>query len=71
MAICSLKYVFQGVKIQIFYLKTYKYYLFFLNYKANKELLFTQTKKKALAISRKCLIFFVDQPGLEPGTSRL
>ena len=33
--------------------------------------LFTQTKKKALAISRKCLIFIVDQPGLEPGTSRL
>ena len=33
--------------------------------------LFTQTKKKALAISRKCLIIKVDQPGLEPGTSRL
>ena len=33
--------------------------------------LFTQTKKKALAISRKCLITNVDQPGLEPGTSRL
>ena len=33
--------------------------------------LFTQTKKKALAITRKCLIFSVDQPGLEPGTSRL
>ena len=33
--------------------------------------LFTQTKKKALAISRKCLILNVDQPGLEPGTSRL
>ena len=33
--------------------------------------LFTQTKKKALAIARKCLIFNVDQPGLEPGTSRL
>ena len=32
--------------------------------------LFTQTKKKALAISRKCLISNVDQPGLEPGTSR-
>ena len=30
-----------------------------------------QTKKKALAISRKCLILNVDQPGLEPGTSRL
>ena len=24
-----------------------------------------------LAISRKCLILNVDQPGLEPGTSRL
>ena len=33
--------------------------------------LFTQIKKKALAIARKCLISFVDQPGLEPGTSRL
>ena len=33
--------------------------------------LFTQTKKKALAIPRKCLILNVDQPGLEPGTSRL
>ena len=33
--------------------------------------LFTQIKKKALAISRKCLTFNVDQPGLEPGTSRL
>ena len=33
--------------------------------------LFTQTKKKALAIARKCLILNVDQPGLEPGTSRL
>ena len=28
-------------------------------------------KEKALAISRKCLILNVDQPGLEPGTSRL
>ena len=33
--------------------------------------LFTQKKKKALAIARKCLILNVDQPGLEPGTSRL
>ena len=33
--------------------------------------LFTQRKKKALTIARKCLIFRVDQPGLEPGTSRL
>ena len=33
--------------------------------------LFTQRKKKALAIARKCLILWVDQPGLEPGTSRL
>ena len=33
--------------------------------------LFTQIKKKALAIARKCLISNVDQPGLEPGTSRL
>ena len=33
--------------------------------------LFTQRKKKALTIARKCLIFNVDQPGLEPGTSRL
>lgn len=33
--------------------------------------LFTQKKKKALAIARKCLILSVDQPGLEPGTSRL
>ena len=27
--------------------------------------------KKAPTILRKCLIFSVDQPGLEPGTSRL
>ena len=27
--------------------------------------------KKHLRISRKCFIFSVDQPGLEPGTSRL
>ena len=33
--------------------------------------LFTQTKKKALAIVRKCLILKVDQVGLEPTTSRL
>lgn len=33
--------------------------------------LFTQRKKKALAIARKCLIFSVDQTGLEPVTSRL
>ena len=33
--------------------------------------LFTQIKKKALAISRKCLILNVDQVGLEPTTSRL
>ena len=33
--------------------------------------LFTQRKKKALTITRKCLISIVDQPGLEPGTSRL
>ena len=33
--------------------------------------LFTQRKKKALAIARKCLIFNVDQLGLEPRTSRL
>ena len=33
--------------------------------------LFTQRKKKALAIARKCLIFIVDQLGLEPRTSRL
>ena len=39
--------------------------------KANSTRLFTQIKKKALAISRKCLILNVDQPGLEPGTSRL
>ena len=33
--------------------------------------LFTQRKKKALAIARKCLILWVDQLGLEPRTSRL
>ena len=30
-----------------------------------------QGKKKHLRKTRKCLIFCVDQPGLEPGTSRL
>ena len=29
-----------------------------------------QNKKSSYGI-RNCLIFFVDQPGLEPGTSRL
>lgn len=33
--------------------------------------LFTQTWKKHLQETRKCLIFSVDQPGLEPVTSRL
>ena len=33
--------------------------------------LFTQRKKKALAIARKCLIFNVGHLGLEPRTSRL
>ena len=30
-----------------------------------------QEKEKHLRKTRKCLIFSVDQPGLEPGTSRL
>ena len=30
-----------------------------------------EQKKKHLRKTRKCLIFRVDQPGLEPGTSRL
>ena len=33
--------------------------------------LFMQTWKKHLRETRKCLIYIVDQPGLEPGTSRL
>jgi hypothetical protein len=33
--------------------------------------LFTQGHKKSSYGIRNCLIFFVDQPGLEPGTSRL
>ena len=33
--------------------------------------LFTQIKKKAVAKYRNCLIFKVDQLGLEPRTSRL
>ena len=33
--------------------------------------LFTQGHKKSSYEIRNCLIFFVDQPGLEPGTSRL
>ena len=33
--------------------------------------LFTQIKKKALAIDRKCFISFVVKTGLEPWTSRL
>ncbi len=33
--------------------------------------LFTQGHKKSSYEIRNCLTFFVDQPGLEPGTSRL
>ena len=33
--------------------------------------LFSQGHKKSSYEIRNCLIFFVDQPGLEPGTSRL
>ena len=33
--------------------------------------LFTQEHKKSSCEIRNCLIFKVDQPGLEPGTSRL
>ena len=33
--------------------------------------LFSEKKKKQLRFYRNCLIFNVDQPGLEPGTSRL
>ncbi len=33
--------------------------------------LFTQGHKKSSYEFRNCLIFNVDQPGLEPGTSRL
>ncbi len=42
---------------------------------ANSNRLFShlirKQKKKHLRKTRKCLIFNVDQPGLEPGTSRL
>jgi len=33
--------------------------------------LFTQEQEKSSYEIRNCLIFNVDQPGLEPGTSRL
>ena len=33
--------------------------------------LFMQAKEKELRLIRNSLIFSVDQPGLEPGTSRL
>ena len=36
-----------------------------------KIALFSQNEKSATRISSKLLIFNVDQPGLEPGTSRL
>ena len=39
--------------------------------KQNVYALFTQTWKKHLRETRKCLIFSVDQLGLEPRTSRL
>ena len=39
--------------------------------KQNVYALFTQTRKKHLREVRKCLIFSVDQVGLEPTTSRL
>ena len=37
----------------------------------NVASLFTQGHKKSSYEIRNCLTFFVDQPGLEPGTSRL
>jgi len=38
---------------------------------AQKGHLKVTEKKKHLRETRKCLIISVDQPGLEPGTSRL
>ena len=39
--------------------------------RTNHYALFTQEQEKSSYEIRNCLISFVDQPGLEPGTSRL
>lgn len=45
--------------------------LFYVNPSFHVAPLFTQAHKKSSYEIRNCLIFNVDQPGLEPGTSRL
>lgn len=62
-SLCKIRLYPQSLRIQAV--------LFYVDYLPNVASLFTQDHKKSSYEIRNCLIFFVDQPGLEPGTSRL
>lgn len=62
-SLCKIRLYPQSLRIQAV--------LFYVDPLPNVTSLFTQGHKKSSYEIRNCLIFFVDQPGLEPGTSRL
>ena len=62
-SLCKIRLYPQSLRIQAV--------LFYVDPLPNVTSLFTQGHKKSSYEIRNCLIFNVDQPGLEPGTSRL
>ena len=62
-SLCKIRLYPQSLRIQAV--------LFYVNSSLDVASLLTQGHKKSSYEIRNCLIFFVDQPGLEPGTSRL
>jgi hypothetical protein len=62
-SLCKIRLYPQSLRIQAV--------LFYVDSLPNVASLFTQGHKKSSYEIRNCLTFFVDQPGLEPGTSRL
>lgn len=62
-SLCKIRLYPQSLRIQAV--------LFYVDSLPNVASLFTQGHKKSSYKIRNCLTFFVDQPGLEPGTSRL
>lgn len=62
-SLCKIRLYPQSLRIQAV--------LFYVDSLPNVTSLFTQEHKKSSYEIRNCLIFNVDQPGLEPGTSRL
>lgn len=62
-SLCKIRLYPQSLRIQAV--------LFYVDSLPNVTSLFTQGHKKSSYEIRSCLVFFVDQPGLEPGTSRL